>query len=75
MFFLFLLNILFIFHMRVMYQKYFAVGEMTVDIKILLLITISGMVINLFFNKYLVILEYNHSYYTLFNKLKFKKKE
>ena len=48
---------------------------MTLEPSILFIITVFSMIINLGFNKYLVILEYNHSYYTLFNKLKFKKTE
>lgn len=73
MFFLFLLNQMLVFHMVVMKQKYW--GGEGLDITSLLLITLTAMGLSLAFNKYLVVLEYNHSYYTLFNKLKFKKKE
>ena len=48
---------------------------MALEPVVLICITVIAMVLDMLFNKYLVILEYNHSYYTLFNKLKFQRKE
>lgn len=72
MLFLLFFNLFCSFNLKVSYYKYFKKKKMEFGIEETLLIGLISFIVTMLINKYLVNLSNSHSYYVLFNKLKYK---